>query len=74
MARVTIEDCLENIDNRFALVLVATQRARQLKDGAEPLVQHPKNKEPVVALREIAARKVRSATNLRELIGIPEDV
>ena len=74
MARVTIEDCLENIENRFALVLVATQRARQLKDGAEPLVQHPKNKEPVVALREIAARKVRSGTNLNELIGIPEDV
>jgi DNA-directed RNA polymerase subunit omega len=73
MARVTIEDCLDNIDNRFALVLVATQRARQLKDGAEPLVQHPKNKEPVVALREIAARKVRSGTDLRELIGIPED-
>jgi len=74
MARVTIEDCLDNIENRFALVLVATQRARQLKDGAEPLVQHPKNKEPVVALREIADRKVRSGTNMRELIGIPEEI
>ena len=74
MARVTIEDCLENIDNRFALVLVAVQRARQLKDGAEPLVQHPKNKEPVVALREVAEQRVRSGTNLNELIGIPEDV
>ncbi len=73
MARVTIEDCLENIDNRFALVLVAVQRARQLKDGAEPLVQHPKNKEPVVALREVAEKRVRSGTNLNELIGIPED-
>jgi DNA-directed RNA polymerase subunit omega len=74
MARVTIEDCLDNIDNRFALVIVATQRARQLKDGAEPLVQHPKNKEPVVSLREIAAGKVRCGTDLNELIGIPEDV
>jgi len=74
MARVTIEDCLENIDNRFALVIVATQRARQLKDGAEPMVQHPKNKEPVVALREIAAKKIRCGTDLRDLIGIPDDV
>jgi DNA-directed RNA polymerase subunit omega len=59
MARVTIEDCLDNIDNRFALVIVATQRARQLKDGAEPLVQHPKNKEPVVSLRR--SQQERSA-------------
>ena len=58
MARVTIEDCLEIIENRFELVLVATQRARQLRDGAEPLIRHPKNKEAVVALREIAAGKV----------------
>ncbi len=72
MARVTIEDCLENIENRFALVLIATRRARQLKDGAEPLVQHPKNKEPVVALREIAEGKVRSATNLRVLVGMED--
>jgi len=72
MARVTIEDCLENIDNRFALVLIATKRARQLKDGAEPLVQHPKNKEPVVALREIASRKVRSGSNLRALVGMED--
>jgi len=72
MARVTIEDCLENIENRFALVLIATRRARQLKDGAEPLVQHPKNKEPVVALREIAEGKVRSATNLRALVGMED--
>lgn len=72
MARVTIEDCLENIENRFALVLIATKRARQLKDGAEPLVQHPKNKEPVVALREIAARKVRSGSNLNALVGMED--
>ena len=58
MARVTVEDCLERIDNRFALILVAAQRCRQLKDGAEPMVKHLKNKEAVTALREVAADKV----------------
>ena len=68
MARVTIEDCLDSIENRFALVIIATQRARQLKDGAEPLIRHPKNKEPVVALREIADGKVGFGTDIRELL------
>lgn len=54
MARITVEDCLENVDNRFQLVLVATKRARQLFDGAEPLVQVDNDKHTVVALREIA--------------------
>ena len=54
MARITVEDCLENVDNRFQLVLVATKRARQLFDGAEPLVQIDNDKHTVVALREIA--------------------
>ncbi|RLB56161.1 MAG: DNA-directed RNA polymerase subunit omega [Deltaproteobacteria bacterium] len=57
MARVTVEDCLRKVENRFALVVVATQRTRQLLDGAEPLVES-KNKPTVVALREIAAGKV----------------
>ncbi len=54
MARITVEDCLENVDNRFQLVLVATKRARQLSDGAEPLVQVDNDKPTVIALREIA--------------------
>src|SRR5579863_6751321 len=54
MARVTVEDCLEREDNRFALVVLASQRARQLMKGAGPLVQS-KNKAAVTALREIAA-------------------
>lgn len=54
MARITVEDCLQNVDNRFQLVLVATKRARQLFDGAEPLVQVDNDKNTVVALREIA--------------------
>ncbi len=57
MARVTVEDCLEREDNRFALVVLASQRARQLMKGASPLVQS-KNKAAVSALREIAAGKV----------------
>ena len=58
MARVTVEDCLQNIDNRFALVLLASQRARQLLKGAKPTVEHSKNKAAVLALREIAAGHV----------------
>jgi DNA-directed RNA polymerase subunit omega len=57
MARVTVEDCLEREDNRFALVVLASQRARQLMKGSGPLVQS-KNKAAVTALREIAAAKV----------------
>lgn len=54
MARVTVEDCLENVDNRFQLVLVATKRARQLSLGAEPFVDEENDKPTVLALREIA--------------------
>jgi len=54
MARVTVEDCLDNVDNRFDLVMVATRRARQLTNGKEPLVDVEKDKPTVVALREIA--------------------
>jgi len=69
MARVTVEDCLDNVDNRFALVLLATRRTRQLLKGATPLVEHQKNKAPVLALREIAANKVRFDKNLREIMN-----
>jgi DNA-directed RNA polymerase subunit omega len=55
MARVTIEDCLENIENRFKLVLLASKRARQLEKGADEFVPRGKDKDTVVALREIAA-------------------
>ena len=54
MARVTVEDCLENLDNRFELVLLATKRARQIANGQEPLVAWENDKPTVVALREIA--------------------
>lgn len=55
MARITVEDCLENIDNRFELVLTATKRARQIGHGSEPLVAEENDKPTVIALREIAA-------------------
>ena len=54
MARITVEDCLEHVDNRFQLVLLATKRARQLVNGMEPLVPWENDKPTVVALREIA--------------------
>ena len=54
MARVTIEDCLDHVDNRFELVLTATKRARQLANGKEALVEWENDKPTVVALREIA--------------------
>ncbi len=63
MARVSIEDCLHSIDNRFALVAVAADRARKLMDGETPLVSS-NNKEAVTALREIAEGYIVSDTKL----------
>jgi len=54
MARITVEDCLNRIDNRFEMVLTATKRARQISHGAEPLVEEENDKPTVIALREIA--------------------
>lgn len=54
MARITIEDCLKNIENRFELVLTATKRARQIAHGSEPMVEEENDKPTVLALREIA--------------------
>ena len=66
MARITVEDCLDNVDNRFQLVLVASRRARQLAMGAEPLVPWENDKPTVVALREIAERRLDPTALLRE--------
>ena len=54
MARITVEDCLNKVDNRFDLVLLATKRARQLANGVDPLVAPENDKPTVIALREIA--------------------
>lgn len=61
MARITVEDCLENVENRFQLVLVAAKRARQLSQGAEPCVPKENDKPTVLALREIADGFVTNA-------------
>jgi len=62
MARVTVEDCLDHVDNRFDLVLLATKRARQLVRGADPKVPWENDKPTVVALREIAEGLVTAET------------
>ncbi len=58
MARITVEDCLEKVDNRFHLVRVASKRARQLMNGKEPTLEWDNDKATVVALREIAAGNI----------------
>lgn len=68
MARVTVEDTLPAIENRFALVLLASARARQLMKGSQPHVHRPNDKETVLALREIAAGKVRFDRPVREVL------
>jgi len=55
MARITVEDCLEVVPNRFELVLTATKRARQIGHGSEPLIEEENDKPTVIALREIAS-------------------
>ena len=62
MARITVEDCLEKVPNRFELVVLATKRAKQLFKGAKPLLETG-NLEIVTALREIAAGKVRRSSS-----------
>ena len=68
MARVTIEDCLDQAPNRFALVHLAVKRALQIRKGAKPMVKHPKNKEVVIALREIADGKVKFNLEVEALL------
>ncbi|WP_300461156.1 DNA-directed RNA polymerase subunit omega [Desulfobacula sp.] len=58
MARVTIEDCLKNVDNRFELVHLAAKRVRQIREGADLLVKSSKNGDVVTVLREIAANRI----------------
>jgi DNA-directed RNA polymerase subunit omega len=68
MARLTVEDCLDNVENRFELVLVAAQRARQLAMGADPLVPEDNDKPTVLALREIAENLIN-----KEILAAPEE-
>ena len=60
MARITIEDCLKKVENRFLLVNMVANRVRQIREGSDYLVSSPKNEDIVVSLREVAAGKVVS--------------
>ncbi|MEJ2659645.1 MAG: DNA-directed RNA polymerase subunit omega [Desulfobacteraceae bacterium] len=67
MARITLEDCLKRVDNRFKLVHMAAARVRQIREGSEYLVSSPKNEDIVVALREVAAGKIIEKSRAEEL-------
>ena len=73
MARVTVTDCLEHVDNRFQLVLIAAKRARQLSMGAKPLVEEEDDKPTVIALREIADNLVDASILETTNIGLFHD-
>ncbi len=62
MARITVEDCLEHVENRFDLVLLAARRARQIAQGADPLVAAENDKPTVLALREIAENLITESS------------
>lgn len=66
MARITLEDCLKRVDNRFKLVHMAASRVRQIREGSEYLVSSPKNEDIVVALREVAAGKIIEKKQVEE--------
>ena len=68
MARVTVEDCVDKIPNRFDLVLLSAYRGRQLSGGAEPMVDRDRDKNPVVALREIASKDLKPEELREEFI------
>ena len=73
MARITVEDCLENVDTRFELVLLATKRARQLVNGVDPLLPWENDKPTVMALREIAEGLV-TAQSVEEPVEVEESI
>ena len=78
MARVTVEDCVDKIPNRFDLVLLAAQRAREISGGAELTIERDRDKNPVVALREIAETTVKPVHLKETLVSslqrvLPED-
>ena len=68
MARVTVEDCVQKVPNRFELVMVAAQRSREISAGAEPRLDRDNDKNPVVALREIAARLIKPEDSKEDYI------
>ena len=72
MARITMEDCLKRVPNRFQLVNMVAKRVRQIRDGAEYMIYSPKNEDVVVCLREIAAGKIKLKEK-KEQSNLPDD-
>ena len=66
MARITVEDCLKKVANRFVLVNMVAKRVRQIREGSDYLVSSPKNEDVVVALREVAAGRIGSKNSYSE--------
>jgi DNA-directed RNA polymerase subunit omega len=66
VARITIEDCLKRVNNRFLLVNMVAKRVRQIREGSDYLVSSPKNEDIVVALREVAAGKIKGVESEEE--------
>jgi len=74
VARVTVEDCVEKVPNRFDLVLAASQRARQISGGAELTLDRDRDKNPVVALREIAESTIVASDMMSAMVGTMQRV
>jgi len=73
MARITIEDCIKKVPNRFALAVMAVHRVKQLSEGSKPLVHAPENREVVIALREIAKGKVKPAKDISQIKSVVKE-
>ena len=68
MARVTVEDCIDRVKNRFELVLATAQRSREISSGSDPLVERDDDKNPVIALREVANGKVLTEDLVEDIV------
>jgi len=74
VARITVEDCLKKVPNRFLLVNMVAKRVRQIREGSEYLISSPKNEDVVISLREVAAGKVQLRTEAKpEELPQPEE-
>jgi DNA-directed RNA polymerase subunit omega len=66
VARITIDDCLKRVPNRFLLANMVSRRVRQIREGSEYLVSSPKNEDIVISLREVAAGRIKLVTEINE--------
>jgi DNA-directed RNA polymerase subunit omega len=71
VARITVEDCLKKVGNRFLLVNMVAKRVRQIREGSDYLVSSPKNEDVVISLREVAAGRIRLKDSAPQLEQVP---